>query len=60
VTATGTLAVDLTGTASSPSLTFTESWLYATEQSLGLTSPFDAGGHPLVVPIQHVNSLPGC
>jgi hypothetical protein len=25
-----------------------------------LKSPFNAGGQPLVVPIQHVSSLPGC
>jgi hypothetical protein len=60
VTATGTLIVELTGTAVSPSLTFTESGLSAAEQSLGLTSPFNVGGKPLVVPIQHVNTLPGC
>jgi hypothetical protein len=60
VNATGTLLVQLTGTASAPSLTFTESGLSAAEQSLGLTSPFNAGGQPLVVPIKHVNSLPGC
>lgn len=60
VTATGTLIVELTGSSSSPSLTFTESGLSNAEQSLGLSSPFDAGGHPLVVPIQHVSSLPGC
>ena len=60
VSATGTLVVELTGSSSSPSLTFTESGLSSAEQSLGLTSPFDAGGHQLVVPIQHVRSLPGC
>jgi hypothetical protein len=60
VTATGTLVVELTGSASSPTLTFTESGLSAAEQSLGLTSPFNIGGHPLVMPIQHVNSLAGC
>jgi hypothetical protein len=60
VTATGTLVVELTGSASSPTLTFTETGLSAAEQSLGLTSPFNVGGHPLVVPIKHVNSLTGC
>lgn len=60
VTATGTLVVELTGTASSPTLTFTESGLFAAEQSLGLTSPFNVRGRPLVVPIQHVRSLRGC
>ena len=60
VAATGTLIVELTGTASAPSLTFIESGLSGAEQSLGLASPFDAGGQPLVVPIKHVNTLPGC
>jgi hypothetical protein len=60
VTATGTLKVKLSGSASSPTLTFTESGLSAAERQLGLVSPFDHGGRPLVVPIQHVKSLPGC
>jgi hypothetical protein len=30
------------------------------EHKLGLSSPFDVGGRPLVVPIQHVKSLVGC
>ena len=60
VTATGSLAVSLTGTASSPSLTFTERGLAAAEHQLGLVSPFDFGGHPLVVPIKHVRALAGC
>jgi hypothetical protein len=60
VTATGSLLVKLSGTASSPSLTFIERGLLGAEKKLGLTSPFDAGGRPLVVPVQHVKSLPGC
>jgi hypothetical protein len=60
VTATGHLVVKLSGTASAPSLTFTESGLRAAERQLGLRSPFDAGGHPLVVPVQHATSLAGC
>jgi hypothetical protein len=60
VTATGTLTVKLSGPASSPSLTFTETRLSGAEHQLGLVSPFNAGGHPLVVPIQHVKSLAGC
>lgn len=60
VTATGTLVVKLSGSTSSPSLTFTETGLSAAEHKLGLTSPFDVGGRPLVVSIQHVKSLAGC
>jgi hypothetical protein len=60
VTATGTLMVKVTGPASAPSLMFTESGLSTAEQQLGLVSPFNAGGHPLVVPIQHVKTLAGC
>jgi hypothetical protein len=60
VTASGTLVVKLTGSASSPSLTFIETGLSGAEHKLGLLSPFDAGGHPLVVPIQHVTTLAGC
>ena len=60
VTAKGTLVVKLSGSRSSHTLTFTETGLSAAEHSLGLVSPFDAGGHPLVVHIKHVKSLPGC
>lgn len=60
VTATGSLVVKLSGSASSPSLTFTETGLSAAEHKLGLISPFDVGGQPLVVPIRHVKSLVGC
>lgn len=60
VSATGSLIVRLSGSASSPSLTFVERGLLPAEHSLGLVSPFNAGGRPLVVPIRHVNSLPGC
>jgi hypothetical protein len=60
VTATGSVIVRLSGTASSPSLTFVERGLLRAEHKLGLSSPFDVGGRPLVVPIQHVKSLPGC
>lgn len=60
VTATGTLVVKLTGSTSSPSLTFTETGLSSAEHKLGLTSPFDLGGRPLVVPVRHVRSLVGC
>ncbi len=60
VTATGTLMVKLSGLASSHSLTFTEKGLSGAEHRLGLVSPFDAGGHPLVVHVKHVKSLTGC
>jgi hypothetical protein len=60
VKATGTLVVRLSGSRSSHSLTFTETGLSGAEHSLGLVSPFDVGGHPLVVHIKHVKSLPGC
>jgi hypothetical protein len=60
VAATGSLVVKLTGSTSSPSLTFVETGLSAAEHELGLISPFDVGGRPLVVQIQHVKSLVGC
>jgi hypothetical protein len=60
VTATGALKVKLSGSASAPTLTFTETGLSGAERQLGLVSPFDHGGRPLVVPIQHVKSLRGC
>lgn len=60
VTATGTLTVKLSGSASAPSLTLIETGLSTAEQKLGLVSPFNAGGHPLVVPIQHARTLAGC
>lgn len=60
VTATGTLIVKITGTTSSPSLTFIEKGLIQAEHALGLVSPFVAGGHPLVLPVKHVKTLPGC
>jgi hypothetical protein len=60
VTATGSLIVRLTGSPSSPSLIFVERGLVPAEHKLGLVSPFNAGGHPLVVPVQHVEALPGC
>jgi hypothetical protein len=60
VTATGSLLVRLSGSVASPSLTFIERGLLPAERKLGLVSPFNAGGHPLVVPIQHVRTLPAC
>ena len=60
VTATGTLVVKLSGTASAPSLTFIEHGLRSAEHQLGLRSPFNVDGHPLVVPVQHATYLAGC
>jgi hypothetical protein len=60
ISTTGTLSVKLSGPASSPRLTFVERGLLRAEHRLGFRSPFDAGGHPLVVSIQRVRSLTGC
>jgi hypothetical protein len=60
VQATGSLIVRLSGPAASPSLTFVERGLRPAEHRLGLVSPFNAGGHPLVVPIHHVKTLAAC
>jgi hypothetical protein len=60
VAATGSLVVRLVGSPSSPSLIFVEKGLLHAEHRLGLVSPFNPGGHPLVVPIKHVSSLVGC
>ena len=60
VNATGSLIVRLAGSASSPSLIFVERGLWQAEHKLGLVSPFNARGRPLVVHVQHVTSLRGC
>jgi hypothetical protein len=60
VSATGSLIVRLSGSAASPSLTFIERGLRPAEHKLGLVSPFNIGGHPLVVPVQHVKTLAAC
>ena len=60
VSATGSLVVRLSGSVSSPSLTFIERGLRPAENKLGLVSPFDVGGRPLVVPIQHISRLAAC
>jgi len=60
VRATGSLIVRLSGLAASPSLTFIERGLRRAEHKLGLVSPFNAGGHPLVVPVHHVKTLAAC
>ena len=60
VTASGRLQVELTGTSGAPTLTFTETGLTKAESDLGLVSPFDVGGKPLVVPITTVKTMTGC
>ena len=60
VSATGSLIVRLSGSVTSPSLTFIESGLVPAEHKLRLVSPFNAGGHPLVVPVRHVKKLTAC
>jgi hypothetical protein len=60
VAATGTLVVEVTGTATAPALKFTETGLLKAENALGLTSPFMVNGQPLTVPIKTVQTLVGC
>jgi hypothetical protein len=60
VDATGSLTVKLSGPASSPRLIFIERGLSTGEHRLGLVSPFDYHGRPLVVPIKQVTRLAGC
>ena len=60
VDATGTLVVHISGSASAPMLTFTETGLRQAEDSLALLSPFDVGGNPLTVPVKTVAKLTGC
>jgi hypothetical protein len=60
VSASGRLTVRLTGSAVAPTLTLTETGLTDAETALGLVSPFDAGGHPLVVPVRITGHVSGC
>ncbi len=60
VTAAGTLVVELSGSATAPELKFTETGLTKAESSLGLVSPFNVGGSPLIVPVQTVKAMSGC
>jgi hypothetical protein len=60
VSASGTLQVQLTGTSSNPTLTFTETGLTQAESALGLVSPFNADAQPLVVPIKTVKTMTSC
>jgi hypothetical protein len=60
VQAAGTLQVQITGSASAPTLTITETGLAAAEHAFGLNSPFDAGGHPVTLSVKVVHRLAGC
>lgn len=60
VAAAGTLVVQLSGSTTAPSLTFTETGLEKAESSLGLLSPFDVNGSPLAVPVKTVKTMVGC
>jgi hypothetical protein len=60
VAATGTLVVEVTGTATAPALKFTETGLLKAENALGLVSPFTVNGQPLTVPVKTVPAMVGC
>jgi len=60
IAATGTLVVELSGTPTDPELKFTEAGLAKAESALGLVSPFDVGGSPLIVPVQTVKTMSSC
>jgi hypothetical protein len=60
VAATGTLVVEVSGTATAPTLKFTETGLAKAESALGLVSPFDVGGQPLIVPVKTVKTMSNC
>jgi hypothetical protein len=60
VAASGTLTVQLSGSTTAPSLTFTETGLFKAEGALGLVSPFDVDGSHLTVPVKTVQEFRGC
>lgn len=60
VSGSGTLAVQLAGSSSSPELRVTETGLSSQESSLGLISPFDINGAPAVLHVKLVPHLSGC
>jgi hypothetical protein len=60
VSGQGTLSVQLSGSASAPSLTVTETGMTAVEQKLGLQSPFVVNGGPVVVPVHISATAAGC
>jgi len=60
VSGQGTITLELTGSATAPTLTITEAGLGTVEQKLGFQSPLIQNGGPLTIPIQIVKSAPGC
>ncbi len=60
VAAAGTLVVEISGSKNAPVLKFTETGLLKEENALGLVSPFDVGGNPLIVPVATVKTMTGC
>jgi hypothetical protein len=60
VAATGTLVVEVAGTATAPALKFTETGLLKAENALGLASPFTVNGQALIVPVKTVSTMVGC
>ena len=58
--AAGRLSVQITGSASAPTLTITETGLAAVDDQLGLKSPFDLAGRPVTLPVKVVHRLAGC
>jgi hypothetical protein len=60
INAQGTLAVDLAGSSSAPTLTVTEQGLASAESALGLTSPFSTNGSPTVLPVSTTTKFSGC
>jgi hypothetical protein len=60
MSATGSLAVRISQTGSGLALTFTETGLAATEQALGITSPFGVDGQPTSVPVKLMPRFSSC
>lgn len=60
VSGQGSLVVELSGSATEPSLTITESGLTTVEAKLGFQSPFVVADAPVTVPIRIVATAPGC
>ena len=60
VSGQGTLTVQLSGPATAPTLTLTETGLTNVEEKLGFQSPFVASGGPVTIQIQILTTAPGC
>jgi hypothetical protein len=60
IVAAGTLTVRLSGTSTIPTLKFVETGLHEAESSVGLNSPFDTNGQPLILLIRKVPVMVGC